>query len=191
MAIPERASDPKLGYVGIGLAQGNHPDHEAGALAVVLLLTEPQSEHDARRNVSNLPPPKAAPSIEYWPFWDLMAIWNSTEADNGLVILSLEAYERVGGSDAAPQLRKLAMATTVNDHLPLRIDNRRPVPVFHPYDSSDPNERKFHTAYAKFLGTFAGAANEKIWFSRTQVTDPSTGDTSSSRAWTEGDPSFI
>jgi tetratricopeptide (TPR) repeat protein len=61
IAIPERASDPKLGFVGIGMAQGNHPDHEPGSIAVVMLLTEPQNDHDARRNYSNVPPPKAVP----------------------------------------------------------------------------------------------------------------------------------
>jgi tetratricopeptide (TPR) repeat protein len=64
VAIPERASDPKLGYVGIGMAQGNHPDHEPGSLVVVMLLTEPQADHDARREISNVPPPKAAPKAQ-------------------------------------------------------------------------------------------------------------------------------
>jgi tetratricopeptide (TPR) repeat protein/uncharacterized protein YkwD len=61
VTIPERTSDPKLGFLGIGMAQGNHPDHEPGALAVVMLLTEPQTDHDATRNFSNVPPPKAVP----------------------------------------------------------------------------------------------------------------------------------
>jgi len=112
---------------------------------------------------------------EYWPFWDLMIIWNSTAADNELVVLTLEAYERTGGSDSNPQLKKLAMTPSTNDHLPLRIDNRRPVPVLLPYDSTDPNERKFHTAYAKFLGSFSGTANEKIWFSLANPLQPVTG----------------
>lgn len=57
--IPERTSDPALAYVGYGLAQGNHPDHEPGSLAVVILLAEPQTAHNASRKITNLPPPKA------------------------------------------------------------------------------------------------------------------------------------
>jgi len=56
--IPERTSDPALAYVGCGVAQGNHPDHEPGSLAVVILLAEPQTAHNASRKISNLPPPK-------------------------------------------------------------------------------------------------------------------------------------
>jgi hypothetical protein len=91
-------------------------------------------------------------ATEYWPFWDLMITWPSSAAPNGLIILTLEAYERTGGSDTEPELKKLAMDSSVNAHLPLTIDNRPPVPVFLPYDPADPQERKFHTAYAHFLG---------------------------------------
>jgi tetratricopeptide (TPR) repeat protein len=62
VAIPERTSDPALAFAGLGLAQGNHPDHEAGALAVVLLLAEPQTSHDAARDLPDLPSPKAVPT---------------------------------------------------------------------------------------------------------------------------------
>ena len=48
---------------------------------------------------------------EYWPFPDLMVIWDSTAAPDGLVILTLEVYERTGGTDTNPQLKKLAMDT--------------------------------------------------------------------------------
>jgi tetratricopeptide (TPR) repeat protein len=58
--VPPRTSDPALAFAGIGLAQGNHKDHEPGSLAVVLLLAEPQTAHDSKRKVSNLPPPKSA-----------------------------------------------------------------------------------------------------------------------------------
>lgn len=67
-------------------------------------------------------------TTEYWPFWDLIAIWNSTAAFNVLIILTLEVYERTGGTDTSPELKKLAMTSSINDHLPLHIDNRRPVP---------------------------------------------------------------
>ncbi|MCP4612297.1 MAG: hypothetical protein GY845_26675 [Planctomycetes bacterium] len=67
-------------------------------------------------------------TTEYWPFWDLIAIWNSTAAVNELIILTLEVYERTGGTDANPELKKLAMDSSINDHLPLHIDNRQPVP---------------------------------------------------------------
>ncbi|HDL53683.1 MAG TPA: hypothetical protein ENH32_06875 [Proteobacteria bacterium] len=67
-------------------------------------------------------------ATEYWPFWDLMAIWNSTAAPDGLVILTMEVYEKTGGTDTNPELKKLAMTSSINDHLPLHIDNRRPVP---------------------------------------------------------------
>lgn len=61
MVIPERTSDPALAYAGLGLAQGNHPEHEPGSIAVALFLAEPQTAHDAARDVSNLPPPKSVP----------------------------------------------------------------------------------------------------------------------------------
>ncbi len=64
VVIPERSSDPKLGYLGLGMAQGNHPDHEPGSLAVVMLLTEPRSARDAKRHLSDIPPPKAAPKSQ-------------------------------------------------------------------------------------------------------------------------------
>jgi tetratricopeptide (TPR) repeat protein len=49
-----------MAFAGIGLAQGNHKDHEPGSLAVVLLLAEPQTAHDSKRKISNLPPPQSA-----------------------------------------------------------------------------------------------------------------------------------
>jgi hypothetical protein len=67
-------------------------------------------------------------ATEYWPFWDLIAIWDSTAAPNDLIILTLEVYEKTGGTDTNPNLTKLAMTTSINGHLPLNIDNRRPVP---------------------------------------------------------------
>jgi hypothetical protein len=92
------------------------------------------------------------PAKEYWLFPDLVVIWNSTAAPDSPVILTLQVYERTGGTDTNPELKKLAMDASVNDHLPLRIDNRRPVPKYLPYDATDPDQRKFHTAYARFLG---------------------------------------
>jgi tetratricopeptide (TPR) repeat protein len=59
MVIPERAADPALAFVGIGTAQGVRKEHEAGAIAVVLIFAEPQTAHDASKNLSDLPPPKA------------------------------------------------------------------------------------------------------------------------------------
>ena len=70
-------------------------------------------------------PPLQQPN-EYWPFWDLIAIWNTGAAPNGLVVLTLQAYERVGGTDTAPDLKKLVMDPSNNAHLPLTIDNRQP-----------------------------------------------------------------
>ena len=61
MVIPARTSDPALAFSGLGLAQGNHPDHEPGSIAVALFLAEPQTAHDAARDISHLPPPKAVP----------------------------------------------------------------------------------------------------------------------------------
>ncbi len=61
IAIPERTSDPALAFAGLGLAQGNHVDHEAGAVAVALFLAEPQTSHDATREFPDLPPPRAIP----------------------------------------------------------------------------------------------------------------------------------
>jgi hypothetical protein len=94
------------------------------------------------------------PRAEYWPFPDLILNWNSRTAPDGLVILTLEAYERVGGTETRPDLKKLAMDSppSMNRHLPLRIDNCPPRPTYLPYDATDPDQRKFHTAYARFIG---------------------------------------
>ncbi len=59
VTIPERAADPALAFVGIGVAQGIHKDLEAGSVAVVLILAEPQTAHDSTRNLTDIPPPKA------------------------------------------------------------------------------------------------------------------------------------
>lgn len=87
---------------------------------------------------------------EYWPFWDLMVLWNSATSPDDLRILSLEAYEKIGGSDANPHLRKIALMPSVNGHLPLRIDNRPPVPVLLPFDPAE-SARKFSRSYARYL----------------------------------------
>ena len=68
---------------------------------------------------------------EYWPFWDLMLIWNSQAAANELAVLTIDVYERTGGTETAPELTKLFVAESINGHLPLLIDNRSPVPKFH------------------------------------------------------------
>jgi hypothetical protein len=72
-------------------------------------------------------PPLPNPVVEYYPFWDLLAVWDSSAAPNDLVVLQIEAYQRVGGTADRPQLKPLSIAPSVNDHLPLRIDNRPPV----------------------------------------------------------------
>lgn len=76
---------------------------------------------------------------EYFAFWDLMVIWDSRAAQNGLVVLTLEAFEKTGGTFTNPQLAALS-TPSINDHLPLVIDNRAPVPKM--YD--------FRTGFATF-----------------------------------------
>lgn len=71
-------------------------------------------------------PPLPNFATEYWPFWDLIAIWNSGAAPNNLIIMTLEAYERTGGTDTNPELTKLNMDPSINGHLPLHVDNRPP-----------------------------------------------------------------
>ncbi len=61
MVIPSITSNPKVAYAGLGIAQGNHPEHEPGSLAIALLLAESQTAHDVERYESDLPPPKSAP----------------------------------------------------------------------------------------------------------------------------------
>lgn len=75
-------------------------------------------------------PPLYDPAVEYMPFPDLMAIWNSTAALNDLVIISIEVYEKTGEHLGVPQLTQITLVPTVNNYefLPLRIDNRPPVP---------------------------------------------------------------
>jgi hypothetical protein len=72
-------------------------------------------------------PPLPDLATEYWPFWDLIAMWNSAAAPNDLIIMTLEAYRRTGGPDTNPDLTKLNMDPSVNAHLPFHIDNRPPV----------------------------------------------------------------
>jgi hypothetical protein len=86
-------------------------------------------------------PPLADLTTEYWPFWDLMAIWNSRVVENDLVVLLIELYEHTGGTESNPDLTQLTIAPSPNDHLPLRIDNRRPMPRM--FD--------WRTAYATFV----------------------------------------
>ena len=83
-------------------------------------------------------PPLYDPAVEYMPFPDLMAIWNSTAADNDLVILSIEVYEKTGEVLGVPQLTPIALTPTVNKYefLPLMIDNRPPVPKIDSWETS-------------------------------------------------------
>jgi tetratricopeptide (TPR) repeat protein len=62
LAIPERTNDPALAFVGVGLAQGNHPAHEPGSIAFALIAAEPQGANAQERPASDLPPPKAVPA---------------------------------------------------------------------------------------------------------------------------------
>ena len=61
-------------------------------------------------------PPVYKPAVEYMPFPDLMAIWNSTAANNVLVILSIEVYEKTGEVLGVPQLTPIALVPTVNKY---------------------------------------------------------------------------
>ncbi|MCP4601286.1 MAG: tetratricopeptide repeat protein [Proteobacteria bacterium] len=96
--IPSRTSDPALAYAGLGLAQGNHPDHEPGSLVVVLFLAEPQTAHDARRQVSDLPPPKSAPrdggSNEVGSFVDRAWVATLSGSHGKAAALFKRAYEK-------------------------------------------------------------------------------------------------
>lgn len=94
-------------------------------------------------------PPNLA--TEYWPFWDLIVLWNSAAGPNALRVLSLEAYARTGGSETAPALTKLAMDPSVHGVLPLMVDNRPPVPTLLPYNPAVP-ATKFYKAFATFIG---------------------------------------
>jgi hypothetical protein len=68
---------------------------------------------------------------EYWPWEDLMAIWNSAAAPNGLIVLAIKAYKKTGEQDGKPKLKEiLFIKPSENNHLPLHIDNRPPVPKF-------------------------------------------------------------
>jgi len=91
---------------------------------------------------------------EYWPFWDLVVLWNSITTLDDLRVLSLEAYEKIGGSDDNPQLKKIALTPPTKkgyDYLPLQIDNHPPVPKLLPFDPAQ-TARKFSVANAVYLG---------------------------------------
>lgn len=70
-------------------------------------------------------PPEPLAS-EYWPFWDLLVRWNSSAAPDDLIVLTVEVYEKLPGTGTPLQLRKRVVTPSVNDHLPLFIDNRPP-----------------------------------------------------------------
>lgn len=80
-------------------------------------------------------PPKYMPAVEYYPFHDLMAIWKSTAASNELVIIAIEVYEKTGEVAGVAQLTPITLTASVNDHIPLQIDNRRPVPKFNSWET--------------------------------------------------------
>lgn len=71
-------------------------------------------------------PPEPNINLEYWPFWDLLVKWNSSAAPNDLIVLTIEVYEKTGETASGLQLRKRVVTSSVNDHLPLMIDNRPP-----------------------------------------------------------------
>jgi hypothetical protein len=81
-------------------------------------------------------PPVYNPALEYWPFHDLMVIWNSTAAPDDLTIIAIEVYEKTGEVAGVPQLTPIALTPSVNEHLPLRIDNRQPVPKFNNWETA-------------------------------------------------------
>ncbi len=60
ISIPERTADPAIAFAGIGAAQGNRKEHEAGSIVIVLILAEPQTAYDASQKVTALPVPKSA-----------------------------------------------------------------------------------------------------------------------------------
>ncbi|MDJ0694906.1 hypothetical protein [Mastigocoleus sp. MO_188.B34] len=83
-------------------------------------------------------PPLYNPAVEYMPFPDLIVKWDSTAADNDLVILAIEVYKKTGEVGGIPQLTPIALVPTVNKYefLPLRIDNRPPVPKINSWETS-------------------------------------------------------
>jgi hypothetical protein len=93
--------------------------------------------------------PNETAAGEYYPFSDLLAIWNSAAAPNTLMILTIDVYRRTGGTETNPDLTQEAIGT-INAHLPLQVDNRRPVPKYIAYDPSSP-AIKFNKANAHFL----------------------------------------
>ena len=96
-------------------------------------------------------PPEYNPAVEYMPFPDLMAIWNSAAADNDLVILSIEVYEKTGEVLGVPQLTPITLVPTINQYefLALMIDNRPPVAKIDTWE----------TGYATFSPQSIGALN--------------------------------
>ena len=69
-------------------------------------------------------PPVYLPAVEYMPFPDLMAIWNSTVANNELVILAIEVYKKTGEVLGVPQLTPVTLVPTTPDPLvPTTIDD--------------------------------------------------------------------
>lgn len=80
-------------------------------------------------------PPEYDPTVEYYPFHDLMAIWKSTAALNDLTIVAIEVYEKTGEVAGVPQLTPITLTTSVNELLPLQIDNRAPKPVFNLWET--------------------------------------------------------
>ena len=89
--------------------------------------------------------------VEYYAFWDQMAYFDTKQLPDGLNILAIKVYKKVGGTKEAPQLQELAVTDSEFNYLPLMIDNQRPVPAFIPYNATDGVNRKFRKAEAHFF----------------------------------------
>ncbi len=95
--IPSITSDPALAYIGLGLAQGNHPNHEPGSLTAAIFLAEPQTAHVHQPAVVNTPPLK---KVDYAPAQKYNTVdlaWIATLAGNHKKAAGLfkEAYQKI------------------------------------------------------------------------------------------------
>ena len=82
-------------------------------------------------------PPLYDTALEYMPFPNLMAIWDSTTAKDEQILMSIEVYEKIGEVNGVPQLAPIALESNVDtfEFLPLVTDNRLSAPKINTWET--------------------------------------------------------
>lgn len=96
---------------------------------------------------------------EAWPDPFLLCSWETRSRPDGLNIVTIELYERVGGTDASPVLQSLPLDAGARTWITLLLDNSTSRIRFDKFYPEDPTSFvKLQTAFC----TFGGGAVEAI-----------------------------